>query len=251
MQKCAFGCSTALLFYCTVLFNSGVALAEGQPLKTNKAQAMPSDKTAHLQPIPPEQWDEEIMDALGAFPSSRDFVLGKWKEGSDDLRGRNTLGFLAHYPELAKAYLTLNRHVSAGTSLSFRDKEILILRTARLRRADNEFAQHIILGRRAGLSDTQLLQLIDGASAETWDSQDALLIRAADELFLQAKISTDTLDRLSAHFNDRQIMDMVFLAGTYAMLSSAINTFAIPLDSGMESYDPLIPVFLNKLESEN
>lgn len=211
---------------------------------------MKVENSPRLSPIPPKEWTDEILDALGAFPSSRDFVLGKWKEHSDDKRGQNTLGFLAHYPALAKAFLTLNRHVSADTSLSFRDKEILILRTARLRGADNEFAQHIILGRRAGLSDEEIMRLIEEKGADQWNTDDAQLIDAADELYRDNKISGATLSRLKSRFSEQQIMDMVFLAGTYALLSTAVNTFSIPLDSGMEKQDPLIPIFLKARESE-
>src|SRR5262249_21235680 len=44
------------------------------------------------------------------------------------------LGTLAHYPELAQAYFTLNGHVLAATTLSERQREILIMRVAALRK---------------------------------------------------------------------------------------------------------------------
>lgn len=210
---------------------------------------MTSDPS-QLTPLPPSEWNDEILDALGAFPSSRDFVLARVAENSDDKRGQNVLGFLAHYPELAKAFLTLNKHVAADTSLDFRDKEIVILRTARLRGADNEFAQHIILGRRAGLTDEELLRFIRAERADAWPEQDATLVRAVDELYTDSRISTATMSQLTARFGKHQIMDIIFLAGCYSILSSAVNSFNIPLDSGMENSDPLIPVFLKARESE-
>ncbi len=241
--------SAALLFYCTVLFNSECILADTpSPQKSQKGPET-VEQTPRIQPIAPTDWDEEIHEALGAFPSSRDFVLARVAEGSDDLRGRNTLGFLAHYPQLASAFLTLNKHVAVDTSLSFRDKEIVILRTARRRGADNEFAQHIILGRRAGLTDDELMHFIKGDSADHWQDSDANLVRAADELVDLNRISPETMASLAETFSNRQLMDIVFLAGSYALLSSAINSFDIPLDGDMGKSDPLIPVFLQTLEN--
>ena len=248
MQFSANGNVSALLFYCTVLFNSDFILADAP--SSDKSPKGPAivEKKPRIEPIAPANWTDEVHEALGAFPSSRDFVVNKWKEGSDDLRGRNTLGFLAHYPELAKAFLTLNKHVAADTSLTFRDKEIIILRTARRRGADNEFAQHIILGRRAGLTDDELMQFINGADADQWPEPDASLVRATDELFEHSRIRESTMDALANTFSDKQLMDIVFLAGSYSLLSSAINSFNIPLDGGMEKSDPLIPLFMKALE---
>lgn len=241
---------SVLLFYCTVLFNSGLTLAAEPTSDNNQAGSIKVENSPKISPIPPNEWTDEILDALGAFPSSRDFVLGKWEEQSDDKRGQNVLGFLAHYPELAKAFLTLNKHVAADTSLDFRDKEIVILRTARLRGADNEFAQHIILGRRVGLTDEELLRFIRAERADAWPDEDTALVRAADELYTESRISAATMSQLAARFGKHQIMDIIFLAGCYSILSSAVNSFNIPLDSGMENSDPLIPVFLKARENE-
>lgn len=233
-----------LFFCCTVLFNNSLGLADASTRETSKAVTMES----RITPLPPSEWTEEILDALGAFPSSRNFVLSRWRENSDDKRGQNVLGFLAHYPELAKAFLTLNKHVAADTLLSTRDKELLILRTTWLIKADNEFAQHLILGRRAGLNDAEMQRVQKDANDPGWSENDAALIRAADELNAHSRISDTTFEQLARNYSDQQIMDMIFLVGTYRLLGSAANSFNIPLDDGIDSRDPLITPFLKSRE---
>ena len=92
------------------------------------------------------------------------------------------------------------------------------------------------------------MQFINGADAEQWPEPDASLVRATDELFEHSRIRESTMDALANTFSDKQLMDIVFLAGSYSLLSSAINSFNIPLDGGMEKRDPLIPLFMKALE---
>ena len=239
------GKPAALLFYCTVLFNSELAAASDLDVDNNGIQTMSTETTPKLAPIPPQAWTEDILDALGAFPSSLNFVYSKWQENSDDHRGRAILGFLAHYPQLAKSFLTLNKHVAVDTLLSTRDKELIILRTTWLRRADNEFAQHIILGKRAGLESDDIERVIKGPNAAGWQNNDATLVQAVDDLVEQDRVRPATMTALSESYSDKEIMDMIFLVGNYSVLGSAVNSFDIPLDPGLEKHDPQIGEFLN------
>ena len=70
-----------------------------------------------IPPLPPEQWPEEMGQAIAAlrppdarhpFPSRR----------GDRPKGLNALGTLARYPALTRAYHTLNGHVLFATTLT-------------------------------------------------------------------------------------------------------------------------------------
>lgn len=198
---------------------------------------MQNDATPRIAPLLPPDWDDEILDALGAFPSGLKFVLSRWEEGGEDARGMHTLGALANYPPLAKAFLTLNKHVAADSTLAVRERELLILRISWLVKSEYEFVQHVILGRRAGLTEDELVRIQDGPDAKGWSKEDSELLRVADELYADTSISQQTWTQLSARFSNRQIMDMVFLVGCYQVLAMAIKSFNIPLEPGVASLD--------------
>lgn len=198
---------------------------------------MQSEEAPRTTPLLPPDWDGEVLDALGAFPSGLTFVLSRWEEGGEDARGMHTLGFLAHYPALAKAFLTLNKHVAADSTLSARERELLILRISWLRQSEYEYVQHVILGRRAGLTEDELGLIQAGPDAPGWSTEDAELIRVADDLYSHARIANDTWARLSTRFSSQQIMDMIFLVGCYEVLAMAIKSFDIPLEPGVAGLD--------------
>jgi alkylhydroperoxidase family enzyme len=185
-----------------------------------------------IVPLLPSDWDATILDALGAFPSSLGFVMSGWTAGPDgDVRGMHVLGVLARHPALAKAFLTFNAHVSGTNStLARRIRELVILRISWLRYSEYEFAQHIILGRRAGLTDAEIERIQIGPDAIEWAPEDADLLRAVDELHVGASIQDATWERLSRYFDTPQLMDLVFVIGCYGILSWAFNTFGVQLE---------------------
>ena len=185
---------------------------------------LPSE-TPRLQPLLPPEWDDEILDALGAFPRGLQFVLERWEDGGKDARGMHLLGSFAHYPALARAFLTFNNHVAANSTLSAREREILILRLAWLRKAEYEYYQHVVLGLRAGLSEEEMEQIRTGPDAPGWSSEDADLVSVSDELFTNAEISDGTWSRLAGRYSRQQLMDMVFLVGCYEVVAMASKSF--------------------------
>lgn len=184
--------------------------------------------------MPPE-WDEPVRDALGVFPTARDFVLNHYD--SEGARGTNGLGVLLNHPDLAKAFLTFNNHVAVGSTLSKRVRELVILRISWLRQAEYEYIQHTVLGRNAGLSDDDIRRIQAGPAAPGWDPVDADLLRATDELYTNARIEDSTWERLSAHFSVRQLMDLVLAVGCYEVLAMVFKTFSPQLEQGVEPLD--------------
>ncbi len=198
---------------------------------------MPIDTVARVAPLLPPDWNDAELDALGAFPSGLAFVQQRWNAGGDDARGLYTLGLLAHHPALAKAFLTLNKHVAQDSTLGARERELLILRISWLRRAEYEYVQHVILGRRAGLTDEDIAGVQTGPDAALWSAVDAALLQAADDLCRDACLGNATWARLAAHYDHRQIMDIIFLVGVYEVLAMAIKSFRVPLEPGVAPLD--------------
>jgi alkylhydroperoxidase family enzyme len=198
---------------------------------------MPDEITTRVAPLLPPDWNEPVYDALSAFPSGRDFVLNGWKAGGQGVRGMHGLGLMLYYPALAKSFLTFNNHVATASTISRRIREVLILRISWLRCAEYEFIQHVVLGRRAGLTDDDIHRITCGPDAAGFDPIDADLVRAVDELHKYACIQNGTWSRLSAHFTVDQLMDVVFAVGCYDLLAMVFKTFGAQLESGVEEMD--------------
>jgi alkylhydroperoxidase family enzyme len=172
-----------------------------------------------------------MRDALAAlrppnprhpFPDRRD----------DRPKGLNVLGTLARHPDLARAFHTFNGHVLFATTLTPRQRELLVLRVAAVREAEYEWAQHAVLAGDAGISDDEVAR-VRSRDVDGWPPLEGALLRAVDELVRDAVVSDETWAILAAELSEQQLMDVVFTVGAYDLLAMAFRTFGVPLDDDL------------------
>ena len=185
-----------------------------------------------IRPLAPQEWPDEMREALAALrpPDPRHPLPPR---RPDRPRGLNVLGTLAHHPALTRAYHTFNGHVQFGTTLSVRQRELLVLRVASVRRATYEWAQHVVLARDAGLADEEIARVAAGPDAPGWSPLERALLRAVDELLADAMVSDQTWTTLAGELDQRQLMDLVFTVGAYEVLAMALRSFGTELDADL------------------
>ncbi|MYR06385.1 carboxymuconolactone decarboxylase family protein [Gordonia sp. SID5947] len=190
--------------------------------------------TDRINPAQRAEWTPEMRDFVAGFRSSVKSV------GPDHERqaGDNLLGTLARYPNLAMAFLSFNKHLLAGSALSARQRELLILRVAHLRHADYEWAQHVILADRAGVTADEIERVTDGPDAPGWASTDRALVASVDDLLDEGIIRDETWTALAENLAEQQLMDVVFTVGCYAMLAMALRSFGIQPEPGLVPFLP-------------
>ena len=189
--------------------------------------------TPRLVPLAPGEWPAEMRDALAALrpPKPRHPM----PERRDDRpKGLNVLGLLAHHPELTSAFHTFTGHVLFATTLSLRQRELLILRVAALRDAEYEWLQHKVIGGDVGLTPDEIGRVVEGPDADGWDALESALVRAVDELVADARIAEETYAELSGALSPQQLLDLVFTVGAYDALAMAMRTFDVEVDADLD-----------------
>jgi AhpD family alkylhydroperoxidase len=145
----------------------------------------------------------------------------------------NALGTLARHPELARAFHTFNGHVLFATTLSPRQRELLVLRVAALRNCEYEWRQHVVLAGDAGVSPEDVARTAEGPDAAGWQGLDRAMVAAVDELIHDAKIADSTWAVLAGGLDEHQLMDLVFTVGAYDALAMAFRSFGVELDADL------------------
>lgn len=152
--------------------------------------------------------------------------------------GDNLLGTLARYPSLAMAFLTFNKHLLSGSALTVRQRELLVLRVAHIRRCDYEWAQHVVLAERAGLTADEISRVTAGPDAPEWTPVERALVASVDELLTDGAIADDTWKVLADDFDEQKMMDVVFTVGCYSMLAMSLRSFGIQPEEGLIPFLP-------------
>jgi 4-carboxymuconolactone decarboxylase len=183
-----------------------------------------------LAPLPVDRWDDDVRDALqaGFGKEATDRFL---TDGPDALRVPNALTTLLHHPELAGPFLAFNSVLLFTPALEPRLRELRVLRVAWRTRATYEWVQHVRLAQGCGVTQAEIDAIELGADAEaTWTPLEADLLAATDQMIDGYRIDDPTWARLAEHLDERQLVEVVFVVGTYTCLAMAFNSFGIELD---------------------
>ena len=194
-----------------------------------------------MPPLPPEAWTDEMRTLFTMLEGPDAYQTGSKS---------NVILTLARNPKLAGAYFKLNTALLMRGAIPAPLRELMILRVAWLHRAAYEWAQHVRVSlmpdalskeateafRRgeklveAGpglLSRAQIDAVKQGPDHPIWSDVERLLISAVDELKRDSRIGDATWSALGQHFVEEQLIELVFIIGSYSMLAMAMNTFDI------------------------
>ncbi len=203
---------------------------DGAPTPSRGVDGGRDAESPRLTPLPPGEWSKEAGQALAPLlpPTGR-------PKGENRPKGLNALGVLARYPEAALAYNTLSGHVMYGSSLTPRHRELLVLRVAANRSSDYMWRQHVASADDNGVTPDEVARVPQGPDASGWSTLEQSLLRAADELLADARISDATWSTLTGELAEHQLMDVVFTVGAYDVLAMALRSFAVPLDDDLQA----------------
>ncbi len=193
------------------------------------------DSGPRITPLAPADWPPQMADALAALrPAEPRHPFPSRREGRP--KGLNVLGTLARHPALARAFHTFNGHILFGTTLTPRERELLVLRVAAVRHSDYEWAQHVVLAGDAGLTEADIERITvgpDGPNAAGGEPLDEAMVRAVDELIVDGAIGEHTWAVLAESLDEQQLMDLVFTVGAYDVLAMALGSFGVELDDDL------------------
>jgi alkylhydroperoxidase family enzyme len=157
-------------------------------------------------------------------------------QGGNRPKGLNALGALANYPELTRAFNSFNGHILFGTSLSLRQRELIVLRVGHLRHSEYEWKQHLVQGSDAGIGPGEMFRVTQGPDAPGWSSIERAMLRAVDELLSDAFISEETWSVLAAELDTHQLMDLVFTVACYEAVAMFFNSAGVQVDEDLNQY---------------
>ncbi|KAA0235291.1 MAG: carboxymuconolactone decarboxylase family protein [Actinobacteria bacterium] len=181
-----------------------------------------------LQPLPEDMWTDEHAEVLARVGADANLSGGP--------APFNIFTTLAHHPKLLKRWMVFGNHVLNKSTLSPRDRELLILRTAWNCRAEYEWGHHVAIAEALGLDDEEIAAVAGGPADDRWGADEKALLEAADDLHSESSISEATWQRLGRHLSIEQILDLIFAVGQYHTVAFALNSCGVELEEGYRRF---------------
>ena len=174
--------------------------------------------TPRMSPLLEEDAPEEVREILRNWPYNLHRVL-------------------ARNPATLNRWMPYAEHILRDNSLPEREREIAILRVAWNAQSAYEWGLHARLARSIGFSDEDLDQVARGGGNNAyWSARDAALMDGVDDIMREWAVGDAAWNALAEHYDDRQLIDYVFVVCQFILVAVTLRTLGVPLEPGI---DPL------------
>jgi alkylhydroperoxidase family enzyme len=143
----------------------------------------------------------------------------------------NVYKLLLHSPALAQTWFDHNGAVRWKTELTGRLREIVIIRIAHLNGIDYVLGQHVPgLAVAEGLTLAECDALADWRATDLFDARERAALAYAEAMTMTTTVPDEVFAEVRRHFNDREIVELSVLIGTYIMHNRVMKALAIDLE---------------------
>jgi alkylhydroperoxidase family enzyme len=150
----------------------------------------------------------------------------------------NAIRTLIRVPELFDGVMPYTIYLAEDSSLTPRQRELLILRAAWLAGNQALWSRHALRARKAGWSDADLRRIAEGGAAKGWEPLEAALLQMADQLFRNQSVTDATWAALSKSLDTFHLMDAVETVNHFVFLSLIYNSYGVQPESDAKDRIP-------------
>lgn len=144
---------------------------------------------------------------------------------------------LGNHPELVAAWAEFSKTLRHDTRTPRALRELVILRGAQVMRSEYEWAQHLAMARKAGVSEAKIKNLASWRTASEFSEQEKAALALA-EAVTEGRVSDEVYARAKKHFDDHDYVELALLAAFYAMVGRMIDAMGVELEPEMKNYSP-------------
>ncbi len=139
---------------------------------------------------------------------------------------------LGRHRRLFRWWLPFAGSLLLRSELPRADVELVVLRTACNCLSWYEWAQHVALARRAGVSPAAIDAVPSWADSDLWTGRQRALLAATDELHGRRTITDAAWASLAAGLRERELIELCMLVGHYEMLAMTLNSLGVEPEPG-------------------
>ena len=144
-------------------------------------------------------------------------------------------GILLHSPELAEKTAALGKYVRWNSDLTPAQREIAIITAARCLDAELMWGSHVMLAKKADVSESIIQTIGNENSVDQLDPEIASIVSFVRQLFKHNRVDDETFQNLKNYIGKQGIVDITGLVGYYTIVGFTLNAFEVPPPEGVEA----------------
>lgn len=164
------------------------------------------------------------------------------KKRLEELWGKpvNLYRALGNHPALAAAWTEFANAIRHDSRTPRDLRELMILRTAQLARSEYEWAHHLRMARKAGVTEEKIAALANWRAAAPFDGKERAAL-ALTEAVMACNVTDAVHAEAKRHFSNAEYVELSLTAGFYAMVSRMLDAMRVELDDDVREHSPRLP----------
>jgi 4-carboxymuconolactone decarboxylase len=147
---------------------------------------------------------------------------------------------LANHPQLIAAWTEFSKMLRHDTRTPRALRELVILRGAQLMRSEYEWAQHLVMARKAGVSEAQIRSLPAWRTSPEFDAREKAALALA-EAVTQGRVTDEVYAEVMRHFDHHDYVELAAVAAFYAMVGRMLDAMGVQLEPEVRNHSPKLP----------
>lgn len=144
------------------------------------------------------------------------------------------LELMVRAPAVGSVLQELGSSLRFRTTIPDRLREVVILKIASAFRSEFEWAAHEPIGREAGLTEEEIVQLAEGSFGGA-DVDERALVSFVDRLIASEEVSDAEYDLAASLSSEADLITLTVLVGYYRLLAQLLEVFDIGAPAGVAS----------------
>jgi alkylhydroperoxidase family enzyme len=187
--------------------------------------------------LPYAEWDDDAHRVLPGYLRRPEL----YESHGGDRPMPAALGHYARHLRLGERWLEFSDVFAKEPLLDPRHREVLVLRVAWRTRSRYEWYQHVRIAQQCGLSAAHVEAAMEGPDAPLWTPLERALVNTADEMIDRFVVTDATWSQLRPHFDDKQLIELLYCVGAYVCLAMVTNSVGLTPDPAPEFEVPPMP----------
>jgi alkylhydroperoxidase family enzyme len=135
-------------------------------------------------------------------------------------------------PTMASAFTAMNVTMATTLEVPPLEREIMVLAVLFLERGEYEIAQHREVARMMGIGEDKVQAIAEERYSDPlFNARERALLAFTRQSVRSVRIDDAVFDAVAAFYDDRQIVESLFVIGNYMMLLRISEAAELPVDS--------------------
>jgi len=157
------------------------------------------------------------------------------KLGANNQRILNVNKMMAHSSASVRELIRLGNRLIYRAELDNRLRELVIIRVSHLCESKYEWAQHVPIALRSGVTQDQMEVIDQWKDSDLFSEEEKTVLAFAEEVVKNNRATDNTFKAASQFLNPASLVELTISIGYWSMIAKFLNTFEVDIEEELLS----------------